>query len=418
MSRRLTILDRVSVKSPCQEDWNQMKGNDTVRFCSHCSKSVHNLSEMTRSEAIKLVEQSKGRLCIRYVQTPNKSIITKPDLPRPNIQFGRLGNLATGVFSLAAGMAVLATPISAWGQQSDEVVEVQEVHSSSSLDFKPHSQGQGKTVIGGIIKDQTGAVLPGAAVKITDPATNEVKETQSNANGEYALEVNPGRSYELVISSEGFADWAQTVFAYPDMKMIISTELVVNRHEEQVGGLGITYPSEQAVNHSDERTQESEFPEDLEEFRNALWDSKTGPLKRLLRQKFSVNTKFPYDDTPLMFVYGNPKNLKLLLVNGAKVDQKNAFGVTVLMNAVSGHQPDSVKLLLAAGANVNAQDNQGLSPLMFAAMDNNQEMVSLLLSHGAKINLRDRDGKTALGHAIEQKAEETIEVLKKAGAVE
>jgi hypothetical protein len=63
-------IDSVRVQSPCTEDWNEMTGNVQVRFCSHCSKNVNNLSTMTRKEARKLVLASGGKLCVRYVQDP------------------------------------------------------------------------------------------------------------------------------------------------------------------------------------------------------------------------------------------------------------------------------------------------------------------------------------------------------------
>ncbi len=30
-------LHRLTVTSPCSQDWNSMVGNDRVRFCEHCS---------------------------------------------------------------------------------------------------------------------------------------------------------------------------------------------------------------------------------------------------------------------------------------------------------------------------------------------------------------------------------------------
>src|SRR5688572_6362848 len=60
----------VRVTQPCTEDWEKMVGNEKVRFCTHCAKSVNNLSTMTRKEALRLVRNSNGRLCIRYIKDP------------------------------------------------------------------------------------------------------------------------------------------------------------------------------------------------------------------------------------------------------------------------------------------------------------------------------------------------------------
>jgi hypothetical protein len=69
MSKK-SFVDAIEVKSPCTESWEEMTGNDVVRFCSHCSKNVNNLSEMTRRQAEKLVRKSGGRLCVKYKTQP------------------------------------------------------------------------------------------------------------------------------------------------------------------------------------------------------------------------------------------------------------------------------------------------------------------------------------------------------------
>ncbi|MBX7224163.1 MAG: ankyrin repeat domain-containing protein [Blastocatellia bacterium] len=416
MSRRLTILDRISVKSSCHEDWNQMKGNDTVRFCSHCSKSVHNLSEMTRSEAIKLVGKSNGKLCIQYNQGPDHRILTKPDLPHSALSFGRLGNLATGVFSLAAGVAVLGTPLPVWGQSADETV-IQTVGSHATLAAKPHPEGN--TVISGLVKDTEGTSIANAEVTITNQGSNEFQKTTSNEKGEFSLQVNPGCQYQVTINAAGYQVQNETFFAALGMETTIQAELhLVFRTIQVRGAIAIQSPSGPLVHHTAEREVAPEYPTEVTDFLTSILNEDVSTAKQMVRKGISVNLKLHGGDSPLMFAVNGPKILKYLLAKGAEVDRKNDFGVTPLMNAVSGWNQESVKILLRAGANVNAQEVNGLSPLMIAAMDDKAETISLLLSQGAKPDLRDKTGKTALGHALEHQAERAIEVLKKAGAKE
>jgi len=54
-----------------------MFGNERIRFCDQCKLNVYNLSEMTRTEAERLVSQAEGRVCIRYYQRRDGSILTK-----------------------------------------------------------------------------------------------------------------------------------------------------------------------------------------------------------------------------------------------------------------------------------------------------------------------------------------------------
>lgn len=70
-------LDQVRVAAPCNVDWDSMYGNERVRFCGQCKLNVYNLSEMSKSEAELLIARSEGRLCIRYYQRRDGSIITR-----------------------------------------------------------------------------------------------------------------------------------------------------------------------------------------------------------------------------------------------------------------------------------------------------------------------------------------------------
>ena len=77
MSRFNSNLDHVRVAAPCSADWDSMFGDERVRFCGQCKLNVYNLSEMKRSEAELLVARAEGRLCVRYFQRRDGSIITQ-----------------------------------------------------------------------------------------------------------------------------------------------------------------------------------------------------------------------------------------------------------------------------------------------------------------------------------------------------
>lgn len=70
-------LDHVRVAAPCNVDWDSMFGDERVRFCGQCKLNVYNLSEMSKKEAELLVTRTEGRLCIRYYQRRDGSIITR-----------------------------------------------------------------------------------------------------------------------------------------------------------------------------------------------------------------------------------------------------------------------------------------------------------------------------------------------------
>lgn len=49
--RRLPLLERAAVKTSCEASWDEMVGDDVVRFCCTCSKNVYDLTAMDPDEA-------------------------------------------------------------------------------------------------------------------------------------------------------------------------------------------------------------------------------------------------------------------------------------------------------------------------------------------------------------------------------
>lgn len=96
---------------------------------------------------------------------------------------------------------------------------------------------------------------------------------------------------------------------------------------------------------------------------------------------------------------GNTQRAKVLLDNGAPVNQKNSAGLfALLMTSLTGHT-ETAKLLLENGAQVNLQDSVGWSALMAACDAGHTELALLLVDKGANVNLRSRMGETAMSLA-------------------
>lgn len=74
---RVIPLDQVRIASPCPMSWSDMKGDERVRYCEKCELNVFNLSSMTRDEAVALVNDREGRLCVSYYQRRDGTILTR-----------------------------------------------------------------------------------------------------------------------------------------------------------------------------------------------------------------------------------------------------------------------------------------------------------------------------------------------------
>ncbi len=70
------LLDNVRIATPCSADWDDMAGDERVRFCGKCEKNVYNLSAMTRDQAEALLRAKEGRMCVRIYQRSDGTVLT------------------------------------------------------------------------------------------------------------------------------------------------------------------------------------------------------------------------------------------------------------------------------------------------------------------------------------------------------
>lgn len=100
MSKYTSPLKDLKVASPCPANWGEMYGGERKRFCGGCQMNVYNLSGMTKAEAENLILGSEGRLCVRFYQRADGTVITK-DCPVGWAKVKqRLSRTATAVFSV------------------------------------------------------------------------------------------------------------------------------------------------------------------------------------------------------------------------------------------------------------------------------------------------------------------------------
>ncbi|WP_426107626.1 hypothetical protein [Massilia sp. TSP1-1-2] len=70
-------LHSIKIASPCTASWAAMRGDDRVRHCNDCNKSVFNLSAMPEAEgAALLAANADGALCVRYYQRADGTVMT------------------------------------------------------------------------------------------------------------------------------------------------------------------------------------------------------------------------------------------------------------------------------------------------------------------------------------------------------
>jgi hypothetical protein len=76
MSKFDNPLTNIKVASPCPANWDEMYGDNRKRFCGECKLNVYNLSGMSRDDAENLIQNAEGRLCVRFFQRADGTVIT------------------------------------------------------------------------------------------------------------------------------------------------------------------------------------------------------------------------------------------------------------------------------------------------------------------------------------------------------
>lgn len=75
--RRKPNLNDIAIAAPCPTSWEEMEGDDKIRYCSLCSLNVYNLSGMTRREGEALMKSATGPMCITLYRRRDGTLITK-----------------------------------------------------------------------------------------------------------------------------------------------------------------------------------------------------------------------------------------------------------------------------------------------------------------------------------------------------
>jgi hypothetical protein len=394
------FVEKIEVASPCSESWDEMAGNDVVRFCSHCAKSVNNLSEMTPRQAAKLVRKSGGSLCITYKKQPETGL---PIFAQKINRLAARSGIAAGVI----GASILLADAAYAQTVADPTAVVQ-------ADQTPRTDGGGAGKLSGYVTDPNGAVIPFALVSITNKDTSEYRTANATAEGLYEFSDLPAGNYTVKFEAGGFDAKESSVYVSEASSMRRDAQLALPQVAEVV-----TVGGEERIDISVGGamiTIESTNPLVQAVIRGDIED-----VKALVMMRGKVNGRDKaYDGiTPLHAAVetGNVEIAQFLLSRGAKINSRDFLKRTPLMMLDEDATPEMFQLLMTYGAKVKLVDKERNTVLHhFAAYDEKGEMIRTLVSYGVDVNAVNKEGKTALMIAAENESAANIEALVQSGA--
>jgi hypothetical protein len=432
-----SFIDSVKVGSACGEKWEHMAGNDRVRFCSHCSKSVNNLSEMTRKQAARLVRASDGKICIRYVVDP---VTRRPVFAEQLLQITRRApGLAAGV--MTASMS-LSTAAYSQGETVSSPAAVPVTVVRADQYRKVETTAAGLKNLTGTVTDPNGAVIVNAVVNLYEGETI-TRTASTDQEGIYRFYDVPAGSYRLETTSPGFRTSQAGVDVSTGTATVADTSLSIGIQETvevradvqlDVSGLtSVTVGGSMAVIEYTSALSRAVADEDKELIRDLLAKGakvntreesyskitpiflavETGDLEivqMLLDAGAKVKVRSASKETPLMRLDqdATAELVELLVRYGARVNAADEDGRTALLHAVEYSTPTAAQALIAAGADVNAADNEGVTALMKAADRGDIDTARALIAAGAYVNARDKQGDNAWVYTDDSEIEDLL----------
>jgi len=429
---KMNFLEKIRVETTCSEDWNEMRGGEQVRFCSHCSKSVNNLSTMTRREASKIVKESNGNLCVRYAKNPaNDAPLYAEDL----IQIARRApRLAVGVVTAALSLSSMAYA-QGGARATREPIEKTEI--SQDKDSAKNKTESPTARLSGTLLDSQGAVIPGVQITLASDKTGESKFVTTDDEGFYQFQDIETGTYNL--KTEGGRGFREKEITGITVTQADSQQDIILEVGDTVELMGVVAFSPEYANPLFNAVNDG----NLAEIKNLIGKGEnvnvrdenysnitplflaveTGNLEivqALLNFGAKINARDENKQTPLMQLDADaePELVKLLLSYGARIKAVDKGRNTVLHHAAALVSREVLQMLIDEGASIDAQNEEGGTPLMAAVEYENLEAVRTLLEAGADANLRDEDGATALANARANDYQEIAELLISYGATE
>jgi hypothetical protein len=107
--------------------------------------------------------------------------------------------------------------------------------TASLFTFAGLSQAQYRTSIQGVVTDPTGAVIAGAKLTLTNPATGEKQERVSNGDGVYNFNALAAANFSLQVEKQGFQKkQLDNVVLIPEQPNAINVQLDIGAESQTV----------------------------------------------------------------------------------------------------------------------------------------------------------------------------------------
>lgn len=197
MPAQKDFLERMRIASPCNVGWENMSGDERLRFCSQCNLHVYNISAMTSREVASLISSTEGRICARLYRRADGTVLTR-DCPVG------LRAVRRRISKMAGAMLAAILGICSGAYAQGKAQEDKTCTRIVALKIKKIVVKSQTGTFGGVILDEVGAVIPSATVTLTNEETKNSLTATSNEEGLFKFTNLMAGKYKLEIEVQGF----------------------------------------------------------------------------------------------------------------------------------------------------------------------------------------------------------------------
>ncbi len=260
-TQRESLLDHLYLASPCTVSWESMVGSERERNCGGCSKTVFNISDMTRGEAEAFLLENGSSQCMKFYRRTDGTVMTD-NCPRALRKIRDKCKLVARIaVGLVAFMVSLPSALAQSIQTGDSAVVKKNLQKIAAPDTVAPAMPGGALPMPLMGKPIMSPVTPTPVAPVTTSTTASVEarivtKKHTLPNGKKVLLVTPGADGKVVRVNQckkvdasphrnGFIDkraaelYAQAQKAKADQKLDLAEfflEKTIEVYDKQKGG--------------------------------------------------------------------------------------------------------------------------------------------------------------------------------------
>jgi hypothetical protein len=164
-----------------------MTGDERVRYCPQCKLDVYNFSDLTAAEVERIMARREGRLCARFYQRADGTMMTQNCPVRFRVVMQRVSRLTSAALAavMSAGPAMAASTLT---RHNTSLLQIQAAQNVLALE----------------VVDVRGTRVPDAAITIVNEKTGMRIDTKTDAYGKLRFADLPVGTYEIMASGSEF----------------------------------------------------------------------------------------------------------------------------------------------------------------------------------------------------------------------